>query len=188
MVKPVLTAFLAVALVGAVNPIASQQRDGTAQADQRHAPPERPRAIVDLPPETTTGRTIHVKAGESLQTAIDSAAPGDRITLDARATYEGPFRLPAKEGNGWIVIASAAERQLPARGERVAPADAAHMPRLVASSGAAVLIAMPGAHHYRFVGLELSPASGEYLNAIVQLGDSETSADAQPHHIVIERS
>jgi glycosyltransferase involved in cell wall biosynthesis len=188
MVKPVLTAFFAVVLVGAVNPIARQQQDAAAQADQRHAPPERPRATVELPPETTSGRTIHVKAGESLQAAIDAAAPGDRITLEPKATYEGPFRLPAKQGTGWIVIASGAERQLPPRGRRVAPADAANMPRLVASSGAAVLLAMAGAHHYRFVGLEIAPAEGVYLNTLVQLGDSEKTADAQPHHIVIERS
>src|SRR5688500_9823416 len=125
MVKPVLTAFLAVALIGALNPMARQQDDSAAQADQRHAPPERPRATVDLPVETTSGRTIHVKAGDSLQSAIDAAVPGDRITLDPQATYEGPFRLPAKQGNGWIVIASAAERQLPPRGQRVTPADAA---------------------------------------------------------------
>ena len=28
------------------------------------------------------------------------------ITLAAGATYQGPFRLPAKSGNEWIVIAS----------------------------------------------------------------------------------
>jgi glycosyltransferase involved in cell wall biosynthesis len=158
-----------------------------ADATQRHTPPERPQARVEIPAPAAHGRTVHVKAGESLQAAIDAAAPGDRITLEPRVVYEGPFRLPKKNGDQWIVITSAAEARLPARGRRVAPADAQLMPRLVASSDS-VIEAMPGAHHYRLVGLEISPASGTYLNTLVQLGDQEKTVEAQPHDIIIERS
>jgi glycosyltransferase involved in cell wall biosynthesis len=191
-VKVTLTALSALILIGVVSPEPADQRAApptTAQpeAPASHAPPERPRTSVDLPADAAGGRTIHVKAGESLQAAIDAAAPGDRITLEPRAVYEGPFRLPAKEGSGWIVITTASG-QLPPRGRRVAPSHAAQMPRLVASSGHWVVQAMPGAHHYRLVGLEISPADGTYLTSLVQLGDTEKSADTQPHHIVIERS
>ena len=202
MVKATLTALSALVLIGVVNPEPLDQGAGSpasAQSDTSlperlngvpsqapHAPPERPRTSVDLPADAAGGRTIHVKAGESLQAAIDAAAPGDRITLEPRAIYEGPFRLRAKDGSGWIVITTAA--QLPPRGQRVAPSHAAQMPRLVASSGHMVVEALPGAHHYRLVGLEISPADGTYLTNLVQLGDAEKSADAQPHHIVIERS
>src|SRR5688572_23217005 len=48
--------------------------------------PELPRAKVDTSEAPTTGRTIHVAAGESLQSALDEAQPGDRITLEAGAT------------------------------------------------------------------------------------------------------
>jgi glycosyltransferase involved in cell wall biosynthesis len=153
-------------------------------AQYRRTAPERPRARVELPSESR-GRVVQVKAGDDLQAALDAAAPGDHITLDAGATYKGPFRLLRKTGDQWIVITSAA--QVPPRGRRVGPGDAAQMPHLVAQ-GDFVIQAMPGAHHYRLVGLEVSPANGAFVNTLVQLGDKERELDAEPHHIVIERS
>ena len=117
--------------------------------------PELPRAQVDTTEPKLKGRTIHVPAGERLQAALDEARPGDRITLEPGATYEGPFRLPRKSGDDWILIASSALSQLPA-GERVRPSDARHMPKLVTSSRS-VIVADPGAHHYRFAGIEVAP-------------------------------
>src|SRR5687767_9205608 len=190
MLKPAIAAVVVLLLVGVTGlQDAGTRAPAAAQASvpQRHTPPERPRATVDVPAETRATRVVHVKPDESLQAAIDAASPGDRITLDAGAVYEGPFRLPRKEGDQWIVIASAAEAQLPPRGQRVGPADAARMPKLVAA-GDYVVEAMPGAHHYRLVGLEIAPADGAYVNTIVMLGDREKTADSQPHHIIVERS
>ncbi len=158
---------------------------GAGAAQYRHTAPERPRARVELPPESPRSRVVHVKAGGSLQAALDSATPGDRITLEPGATYTGPFRLPRKTGDQWIVITSAGT--LPARGRRVAPSDAPQMPRLVAE-GDFVIQAMPGASHYRLVGLEISPVDGTYVNTLIQLGDKERTLNDQPHHIAIERS
>src|SRR5688572_18701152 len=189
MLKPAIAAVVVLLLVGVTGlQDAGTRAPAAAQASvpQRHTPPERPRATVDVPAETRSTRVVHVKAGESLQAAIDAAAPGDRITLDAGAVYAGPFRLPRKEGDQWIVIASASE-QLPARGQRVGPAQAKVMPKLTAT-GDYVVEAMPGAHHYRLVGLEIAPADGAYVNTIVMLGDREKTADSQPHHIIVERS
>ena len=171
ILKPSLTAVFAVLLVGTLYPQATQPPADTGS--HRHAAPQRPHARVELPAEGSGGRTIHVAAGESLQAALDAAAPGDRITLEPRAIYEGPFRLPRKDGQGWIVVATAADAKLPRRGERVTPEHGALMPRLVAT-GDRVIEAMPGAHHYRLVGLEISPAEGTYVNTLVQLGDSLT--------------
>src|SRR5688572_22027579 len=182
LLKSSATALVVLLLVGTSG---LQQPQPTAQSDSRHAPPQAPQAIVELP-QDTPGRVVHVKAGQSLQAAIDAAQPGDRITLDPGAVYEGPFRLPRKAGDQWIAIASASD-QLPARGQRVAPADAKQMPKLTAT-GDFVIEAMPGAHHYRLVGLEIAPAAGVYVNTIVMLGDREKTADSQPHHIIVERS
>src|SRR5262245_20273926 len=71
--------------------------------------PQPPRAAVEIPELKASGQTIRVPAGGDLQKALDEAKPGDQIELQARATYEGPFRLKAKEGDGWIVVTSSAE-------------------------------------------------------------------------------
>jgi cellulose synthase/poly-beta-1,6-N-acetylglucosamine synthase-like glycosyltransferase len=128
---------------------------------------------------------VHVKSGDSLQAALDAAEPGDHITLEPGATYTGPFTLLRKTGDQWIVIRSGG--QLPPRGRRVGPSDAARMPRLVAE-GNNVIEAMPGAHHYHLLGIEVAPVEGTYVNSLIQLGDRERTVDTQPHHIVIERS
>jgi hypothetical protein len=148
--------------------------------------PELPRAQVDTTEPKLTGRTIHVAAGERLQAALDDARAGDRITLEPGATYEGPFRLPRKSGDDWIVIASTALSHLPA-GERVRPSDARHMPKLIASSRS-VILADPGAHHYRFAGVEVAPKSDVFIHNLIELGQEESNLTQVPHHIVFDRS
>jgi cellulose synthase/poly-beta-1,6-N-acetylglucosamine synthase-like glycosyltransferase len=154
-------------------------------APAQTGPPELPRVTVDTSEPRITGRTMHVAAGEDLQRAIDDAQPGDRITLQPGAIYKGPFRLRPKNGDGWIVITSAAT-DLPKPGRHVTPADAARMPKLVASTGA-VIEAQPGAHHFRLVGLEITAAEGVALNTLVQLGDDASRLELVPHHVIIDR-
>jgi cellulose synthase/poly-beta-1,6-N-acetylglucosamine synthase-like glycosyltransferase len=157
---------------------------GSIEAQPRDESPELPRVTVEVP-GISAGRTIQVAADGDLQAALEEASLGDRITLEPRATYTGPFRLRRKSGSGWIVIASAA-LDLPAPGRRVTPADASRMPKLVASSGS-VFEAEPGAHHYRLVGLEIAPADGTSLTTLVRLGEDESTIDAVPHHFIIDR-
>jgi cellulose synthase/poly-beta-1,6-N-acetylglucosamine synthase-like glycosyltransferase len=159
--------------------------DPAAQSDDPRRTPELPRVKVEVSEILIPGRTIRVAAGGDLQAAIDEAKPGDLVALEPRATYRGPFRLRKKTGTGWVVIASAA-RDLPRPGRRVRPADAATMPKLVAASGA-VFEAEPGAHHYRLVGLEITPEAGASLTTLVQLGADESSPADVPHHIIIDR-
>ena len=185
ILKPVLPAAVAVLLVGMPQQSAVPGTAGArGDAQYQRVATERPHARVELPAETQ-GRVVHVKPGENLQAALDAAAPGDHITLEPGGTYKGPFRLLRKTGDQWIVITT--RGQLPPRGRRVAPSNAAQMPHLV-SEGDFVIQAMPGAHHYRFVGLEISPVEGTFVNTLVHLGDKERTVDALPHHIVIERS
>jgi hypothetical protein len=58
--------------------------------------PQPPRASVEIPQLKTAGQTIRVPAGGDLQKALDEAKAGDRIELQPRATYQGPFRLKAE--------------------------------------------------------------------------------------------
>ena len=93
--------------------------------------PERPRRFFDTAAVTSPGRTITVAAGEDFQVALDNAQPGDTIALEAGAVFTGPFRLPRKNGNGWILVrTSAPDGRLPMPGTRVDPSDASAMPKL----------------------------------------------------------
>jgi glycosyltransferase involved in cell wall biosynthesis len=145
---------------------------------------ERPRVTVAVP-ELRGGRAIPVPAGADLQRAIDQAQGGDVLELAPQATYRGPFRLPRKTGDQWIVITSAS-RRLPASGTRVGPEDAALMPRLTSASGP-IFSTEPGAHHYRFVGLHIAPEADVRLDTLVELGQDDTSVDTLPHHFVFDR-
>jgi len=108
----------------------------------------------------TGGTTWAAHTATQLSSAIKTAAPGDIIVLDAGVTYSGAFQLPAKanSNNRWIYIVSSAIAKLPA-GQRVKPADAVNMPKLVTPNVAAVFQVNGGANHWRFAGLEITAAS-----------------------------
>jgi len=146
-----------------------------------------PQSRVDAGPVPTARRTIAVPSGGDLQAALDRAEAGDAITLVPGAVYTGPFTLPKKPGDGWIVVRTAApDDRFAPPGRRVGAADAGLMPKLVAA-GQAVLTAAPGAHHYRFVGVEIRPRDGTFLTTVVNLGGEPRSPDEFPHHLVFDR-
>jgi len=125
--------------------------------------PEQPRRFVDTTIVPPSGRTIAVKAGGDFQAALERAQPGDVITLEAGAIFKGPFTLLRKRGEGWITVrTSAPDTSLPRPGRRVDPAQATAMPKLVAASGS-VITTVPGAHHYRFLGIEIRPRRDVFL-------------------------
>src|SRR5438309_98389 len=135
-----------------------------------------------------TGSTLTVGSGGDLQGALNTANPGDTITLAAGGTFQGPFTLPAKSGSGWITVQSAALASLPAPGVRVSPAQAGSMPKVVVASGVGGAIqTAPGAHHFRFVGIEFAPTSGQYVYAVVDLGTGITSMAGVPHDLQFDR-
>src|SRR5215831_15844985 len=74
-----------------------------------------------------------VATSEDFQASLDSARPGDVITLQAGAVFRGDFYLPARSdgGSGWITVRSSAiGESLPPDGVRVTPDNAAGMSRL----------------------------------------------------------
>jgi hypothetical protein len=149
---------------------------------------ELPRFYIDTSYVSPVGKTIVVASGGNFQAALVAARPGDVITLAAGATYRGPFTLPNKPDPGWITVrTSAPDSSLPPSGTRVTPAHAPFMPKLVAASGS-VITAAPGAHHYRFIGTEISPAPGTFLYNLVSLGSPDGSEAGLPHDIIFDRS
>jgi hypothetical protein len=123
---------------------------------------------------------------------------GDTIILQAGSTYPGEFTLQnITTGSGYINIQSSNLASLPASGQRVSPADAVNMPKLVSSgSNSPVVDTSPFAHNYQFTGIEfVGPAPASHnsgdLVTLVEVGDS-TSAQSTlavvPHHINFDRS
>jgi hypothetical protein len=69
---------------------------------------------------------------------------------------------------------------------RVDPSYAKAMPTLEARRGSVIRAAL-GAHHYRFIGIEIRPRKNVFLYNLVLLGEAETSPEEVPHHIVFDR-
>ena len=149
---------------------------------------ELPHNAVSTGPAAGSGRTIAVAPGGDLQAAVDAAKPGDTLVLAAGATYRGPVTLPATSGDGWIIIRSSRADELTA-GQRVSPADAPRMARIVSTRASDPAIrTAPGAHHFKLVGLELAVAPKTYNQGLVLLGTGQETSEQQfPRHLVIER-
>jgi hypothetical protein len=149
---------------------------------------EPPHQLVGSGPAAGTGRSITVPPGGNLQAAVDAARPGDSIVLAAGATYRGPITLPAKSGDGWLIIRSSGADDLPV-GRRVSPADAPRMARIVSARGSEPAVrTAAGAHHVKLVGLELTVAPGTFSEGLVLFGSGdESSAQQFPHTLVVER-
>ena len=158
-----------------------------ASAQRRPSPSSRARRVAD-----SAAGPQHLRAGDDLQAALDAARPGDTITLEAGATFVGPFTLPVKQGEAFVTVQSSALAQLPREGVRVTPAHAPLMPKIVTRGrNEPALRTAPGAHHYRFVGVEFKPADASaVVSDLVQLGDGSRAQDTPaevPHHLVLDR-
>jgi hypothetical protein len=133
-----------------------------------------------------------VPAGGNLQAALDAAQPGDTLILPAGATFTGSYILRNKPGTAWITIQSSALSQLPGPGQRVGPAQAPLMPKLLSpGSNAHCLSTDLGAHNYRIIGLEFAKAnSADVLTTLVNLGSGDTDQSTLavvPQHLVLDR-
>lgn len=181
--------ILTIALVLSWTP-SSGFGDMTSDASSEAVEPEPPRELVDTTIIPSTGRTLTVNAGRDFQTALNEAQLGDVIVLEAGASFSGPFVLrDKKSGAGWITIrSSAVDKNFPAPGTRVSRAQAPLMALLTSQRGDGVVFAEKGAHHYRFIGIEVRPPEGSYQFSLLWFGNNrERSLEELPHHIVVDR-
>jgi uncharacterized protein YjdB len=154
------------------------------------APAELPRVTVATDYPTMT-RQVRVAAGANLQAAIDAAVPGDELLLAPGATYISNLTLPNKgTSTAWIVIRT--EGTLPAPGTRMTPTLAAPMAKIISVStvNQSLIVTAPGAHHYRFSGVEMGVTSAvAEVNALIRFGItdfSQTTANTA-HHLILDR-
>src|SRR5262245_40941188 len=153
--------------------------------------PEPPRVYLDTTYTPPKGRSIEVKAGGDLQAALNHAKPGDAITLEAGASFTGNFTLPRKSGSGrseWIVVrSSTADSNLPPPGTRITPSYSNVLPKIVSPNSEPAIKASSGAHHYRFIGLEIGHKAGSMIYAIVDFDGGQTSLSQVPHDLIVDR-
>jgi hypothetical protein len=142
-----------------------------------------------------------VTNGINLQNAINSAALGTKIIVQAGATYEGHFQLPNKtSGSGWIYIESSAYASLPAEGTRVSPANKGNMAKLrnpaFTGSYNFVVGTDQAAHNFRFVGIEFEDSNTGnavsnnffiWLAYVVNGASVQTVLSDVPHDITFDR-
>jgi hypothetical protein len=176
-------------------------------SDRFDGPAELPRILIrsSLADTPAPGHVRLVKEGENLQEAINSASCGDTLKLQAGAVFQGLIQIPAKscDDSHWIVVrTNAPDESLPAEGTRLTPcyAGVASLPgrpdfhcsavanvlariEFGGKGGSGPLTFLPGANHYRFLGLEVTRATSEA--SIVALASAKEAATA--HHLTFDR-
>lgn len=134
-----------------------------------------PQDSVDVSWPTLGGHVITVGAGANLQTALNTAQPGDSIVLAAGATFVGNFTLPAKSCAGAMIVVTSSGT-LPARGTRVQLADSVQMARIRTPNSAPAIATAAGACNWRLVGLDVgAQPTVTMVYGIMHLGDGSTA-------------
>jgi hypothetical protein len=169
-----ITLLLSACLLAAVDSLSATQT-----ASGFDGPAELPRIYVksSLADTPAPGTVWKVKEGGSVLQALNRAACGDTVELEAGATFDGSFDLPSKRCDDahWIIIrTSSADSSFPKEGTRIAPCYAGVpdlpgrpsftcpstqnvMVRIGGSRGQGRIIGTDaGANHYRFIGVEIA--------------------------------
>src|ERR1700752_5337765 len=87
-----------------------------------------------------SGKALSVRPGDDLQSAINSAQPGDVLNLEAGAVFTGNFTLPVKQGTDFIEIRSSApDADLPPADSRIDPSYKGSMAGLISPNSDPVI-------------------------------------------------
>ncbi len=201
--------FLLISAVSISTSSAQSSDASVPTAAQFDGPAELPRLAVASSVASTPapGRSRQVRSGENLQSILNQSQCGDQILLEAGATFQGRFVLPAKDCDDqhWIVLrSSASDDAFPREGERITPcyAGVASLPgrpaypcpsprnamaKIVAGRGEATLRFEDGANHYRLgPGLELTRAAGDGVHYGL-IGPQQDRSVKGVSHLVVDR-
>ena len=140
-----------------------------------------------LCPPPSSAETRLVRRGESLQAALNAAAAGDVIQLEAGAEFVGNFTLPVKSGDAPIVLRSTPSALLPGAGQRIQPQHAYLLARVRSANVSAALKTAAGAKNWRLEYLEFGP-NQDGFGDILQIGDgsaAQNTLEKVPHHLTL---
>lgn len=101
---------------------------------------------------------ITVNAGGSVQSALNSAASGDRIICEKGATFTGPWTVPTKAGRVTLTSSSVLDGTLPNR--RIATTDDAALATFTASTNSTSVFSGSNISNWTFQGLRFTPVPG----------------------------
>jgi hypothetical protein len=136
--------------------------------------------VVEAAPPPPVVAPTFVPAGGNLQAALDAAAPGTVLELEAGATFTGNFTLPVKSGTAPITVRT----RLTLPEARIDPA--ANLATLRTPNSSPALRTLGPAAHWRLDGLRF--AAGASSQDIVALGDGLIADAAQlPRDLVLDR-
>jgi len=180
---------------------------GPTSLDRFDGPAELPRVLVksSLADTPAPGHVRLVQPSHNLQKAIDAAECGDTLKLQPGAVFQGLFRFPNKSCDDahWIVLrTAAADETLPREGVRLTPcyAGVASLPgrpdyhcsapqnvmariEFAGKTGTGPILFLPGANHYRFIGLEITRSNPQ--GSITALAGVEEGGTAD--HLIFDR-
>ena len=146
-------------------------------------------ATLALTASGAAGQTVSpivVRAGDSLQTALNQAQPGQTIELQAGATFDGNFILPVKTGAGYITVrTSTPDAQLPGATTRIDPSHEPLLPTIRSLNAIPALRTAAGTHHWRLLGLRFASTGG---SDVISLGDGNQSDPLLvPSDLILDR-
>jgi hypothetical protein len=184
----VTTGFVIV-LISAITFSASMDYAAKSLADYVCPPPLQ--NCVDTAMPNQNGKTFTANDATELKQALVAAKLGDTIVLTAGKNFKGPITLPNKSGSGWIVIKTSKASNLSAEGIRINPSQSSLMPKISTDDAEPAIRAADGAHHYRFIGVEVASENKSTkvtTTNLILLGDGNQTASEVPHHIIFDRS